>query len=479
MKKKIIMIVLCVAVFLSVGGIIVISMNSKENKDQISESEVKDDLILIQGGTYAMGSPTSEAQRENDEIQHQVQISSFYISPYEVKQADYESVMNKNPSEFKGQDLPVENISWYDAIEYCNKLSQKMNLMPAYTIDGDKISWNQSADGYRLLTEAEWEYAARATTSTPFNTETSISDQEANYYGHYPYLIEENYFSQDQLETKPGTYRQETTSVGSFQANQWQLYDMHGNVREWCWDYYGEYNLDNLDNPSGPAEGQQRITRGGGWNDYAKHLRSAYRSSQGPHQTNSNIGFRIARNVNTTNGNVVDTITVQTSAQEMSSQKTLIVYFSWGGNTEGIARQIQEKTGADIFEITLENPYSSQHNTVLDEAQRDLNNNARPKISQPLEDISKYDAILLGYPNWWATIPMPIATFLESYDFHQKLIVPFCSHGGGQFGQSINDISKLAPQSTIGEPLSIHYSGDSHLSEEISEWLKENKISEK
>lgn len=138
--------------FLSVGGIIVITMDSKENKDQISLSEVEDDLILIQGGTYAMGGPTSEAQRENDEIQHQLQISSFYTSPYEVTQADYESVMNINPSEFKGQNLPVENISWYDAIEYCNELSQKMNLTLTYTIDGDKIIWNQSADEYRLLT---------------------------------------------------------------------------------------------------------------------------------------------------------------------------------------------------------------------------------------------------------------------------------------------------------------------------------------
>lgn len=196
-----------------------------------------------------MGSPESEMQRESDETQHEVTVSDFYIGRYEVTQAEYENIMGENPSNFSGENLPVENVTWYDAIEYCNKLSEKEGLTPVYTIDGENVSWDKSANGYRLPTEAEWEYAARAGT-------------------------------------------------------------------------------------------------------------------------------------------------------------------------------------------------------------------------------------LLGYPNWWATIPMPVASFLEEYDFSGKTIVPFCSHGGGGFGQSITDISKLAPNSKIGEGLSIHYSGGSSLESDISTWLSNNGIQE-
>lgn len=440
---------------------------------------VSDTLVLIEGGSFEMGSPESERQRESNETLHSVTVSSFYISPYEVTQSEYEDLMESNPSEFNGDRLPVENITYFDAVEYCNRLSEKNGLEAAYVIDDNKIEWNRSANGYRLPTEAEWEYAARATTTTPFNTETSISDEEANYYGHYPYLIEENYFSQENLETEPGTYRETTVEVGSFDANQWGLYDMHGNVREWCWDFYGEYDLNQSNDPTGPSEGSLRVIRGGSWNDYAKHLRSAYRSSKDPNQSESNLGFRVVRNATTdVNDNVVSATIESGNTEMISGDKTLIVYFSWGGNTQGIAQQIQEKTGADIFEIELVEPYSNNYSTVLDEAQRDMNQNARPELSTHVDDISQYDAILIGYPNWWATIPMPIASFLEEYDLTGKRIVPFCSHGGGRLGQSVSDITKLAPNSSIGSALSVHYSGDQGLSNDISNWLQENHISE-
>ncbi|MDR1531407.1 MAG: formylglycine-generating enzyme family protein [Clostridiales bacterium] len=110
--------------------------------------------------------------------------------------------MGDNPSNFSGDNLPVENISWLDAIAYCNARSEQEGLTPAYTIEGRAVTWNRGADGYRLPTEAEWEYACRAGMSTSFNTENSISAEEANYHGHYPYQIEENYFSQGNLDTK-------------------------------------------------------------------------------------------------------------------------------------------------------------------------------------------------------------------------------------------------------------------------------------
>ena len=156
--------------------------------------------------------------------------------------------------------------------------------------------------------------------------------------------------------------------------------------------------------------------------------------------------------------------------------KVLIAFFSWGGNTRGVAREIQKQTGADMFEITLVQPYSTSYNTVLMEAQEDQHKGARPEIADLPTDIDGYDVILLGYPNWWASVPMPIASFLEMYDFSGKTIVPFCSHGGGRFGQSLTAIAKLAPDAVMGEGLSVHYSGGSTLPDDVSAWLSTNGI---
>ncbi len=115
---------------------------------------------------------------------------------------------------------------------------------------------------------------------------------------------------------------------------------------------------------------------------------------------------------------------------------------------------------------------------MLEEAQRDQNTQARPELATRVEDMDQYGIILLGYPNWWASIPMPVTSFLEEYDFTGKTIVPFCSHGGGRLGQSLTTITKIVPDATIGEGLSVHYSGGSGLSDDITEWLNKNGISQ-
>lgn len=480
--KKYVALILSILLILSLAACGQSESNTSETENALSESDtlevsnmiIPDDFVLIKGGTFQMGSPETEAWRSADETQHPVVISDFYMSKYELTQKEYEEITGNNPSNFSGENLPVENISWLDAIAYCNARSEKDGLTPVYTIDGQNVSWDRSANGYRLPTEAEWEYACRAGTTTPFYMEKSPSAEDANYYGHYPYEIEDNYFSQGNLEVKPGEYRQTTVPVDSFYENPYGLYNMHGNVGELVWDYYGEYPTEEQTDPTGPSSGTLRVYRGGGWNDFAKNMRSAYRATLEQNKGSFNIGLRLVRNAVSGMGSVSGTDLQNASPN--SGGKILIAYFSWGGNTKGVAEEIQQQTGADLFEITMVHPYSSDYNTVLDEAQRDQNAQARPELATHVENMEQYDTIMLGYPNWWASIPMPIASFLEEYDFSGKTILPFCSHGGGRFGQSLTAIAKLAPNATMGEALSIHYSGGTELSSDVTDWLNSNGI---
>ena len=223
-------------------------------------------FVRIPGGTFMMGSTANEPGRDNDEVQHQVTVSSFYMGRYEVTQKEYQEVMDRNPSHFKGDNLPVENVSWFDAVMYCNWRSQLEGLTPVYTISGSgdnrTVTWNRNAngraDGYRLPTEAEWEYACRAGTTTAYNTGAAISDNTGWYSAN------------SDRTTHP---------VGQKPANAWGLYDMHGNVSEWCWDRYGDYSTGAPmeTNPFGASSGSYRVLRGGSWFLIAQYLRSAYR----------------------------------------------------------------------------------------------------------------------------------------------------------------------------------------------------------
>lgn len=252
------------------------------------------------------------------------------------------------------------------------------------------------------------------------------------------------------------------------------IYDMYGNVGEWTWDAYGAYETEDQTDPTGADTGTRRVYRGGGWNDFAKNMRSAYRATMDQEKGSFNIGIRLVRDAVAGRG-TVDGSNAQTD-ENTGDGNVLIAYFSWGGNTQGVAEEIQSQTGADLFEITLIDPYSSDYNTVLDEAQLDQNEQARPELASHVDNMEQYDMILLGYPNWWASIPMPIASFLEEYDFSGKTIVPFCSHGGGRFGQSLTAIAKLAPDATMGEGHSIHYSSGDSLGNDVAEWLETNGI---
>ncbi|MDR2516737.1 MAG: SUMF1/EgtB/PvdO family nonheme iron enzyme [Spirochaetaceae bacterium] len=242
-------------------------------------------MVRIPGGTFTMGSPANEPQRNNHEgPQHQVTVSTFYMGKYEVTQREWREVMGNNPSGFRGDNLPVENLSWNDAVEYCNWRSRREGLIPAYTINGTDVRWNRSANGYRLPAEAEWEYACRAGTRGPFSTGNNITTGQANYNGNGPYN-----------NNARGVYRGRTVNAGRFAPNAWGLYDMHGNVYEWCWDWYGAYTSEAQTNPAGPSAGSTRVNRGGSWGRGAQNARSAGRYGNDPSYRFRNLGLRLVR----------------------------------------------------------------------------------------------------------------------------------------------------------------------------------------
>ncbi|MDR2965539.1 MAG: formylglycine-generating enzyme family protein [Treponema sp.] len=264
-------------IFIIMVCLIISSLTAQENT-----------MVRINGGTFTMGSPANEMRRGIDEIRRKVTVSSFQMSKYLVTQKEYQDIMGANPSYFIGDNLPVEHVSWFDAVEYCNRRSQREGLTPAYAITGSGddrvVTWNHNANGYRLPTEAEWEYACRAGTTTPFNTGNNITTDQANYDGNFPYN-----------NNAKGEYHEKTTPVGSFSPNAWGLYDMHGNVFEWCWDWYGAYATGAQTNPTGAVSGVDRVLRGGSWGSSGQDLRSASRNDILPGSRSVGIGFRLVR----------------------------------------------------------------------------------------------------------------------------------------------------------------------------------------
>ncbi len=211
----------------------------------------------IKPGKFMMGSPENEHGRYDREKLHEVILTEgFWIAETACTQKLWEVVMGENPSRFKGKNRPVERVSWNE----CKDFLDRMNGM----MEGLDLC---------LPTEAEWEYACRVGTQTPFSFGDSITEEQVNY----------------------GYNREETVDVRSLPCNNWGLYEMHGNVREWCQDWYGEYDIDNVVNPTGPTAGSGRVLRGGGWIDDARDVRSAYRDHFDPDFRDNDTGFRLSR----------------------------------------------------------------------------------------------------------------------------------------------------------------------------------------
>jgi sulfatase modifying factor 1 len=255
---------------LSLSAIIVAGCRDSDESKQGSEPDSQApkqittktgiEMVLIPAGEFTMGSDKGE---DDEQPPNRVKIDAFYMDKLEVTQEAYEKMMVQNPAKFKGTDRPVERVSWFAAVRYCNMRSLREGLTPCY--DLQTLKCNFQADGYRLPTEAEWEYACRAGTNTIY------------YFGNTPNRL-------GQYAWYRANANKTSHPVGLKKPNPWGLYDMHGNVWEWCNDFYDQnyYHQERQENPIGPSGGDERVLRGGSWASTAESSRSSARYSEAP-----------------------------------------------------------------------------------------------------------------------------------------------------------------------------------------------------
>ncbi len=270
-------------------------------------------MALIPAGAFQMGDTFNEGAAYEVPV-HTVNVSGFYMDKYEVTKALWDKVLAWSvsrgyafdyPGSGKAPNHPVQSIDWFDMVKWCNARSEMENRTPAYYTDAALTQVYRSGEvapyvdwhaGYRLPTEAEWEKAARGGVSGhrfPWSDTDTITHSRANYYSDssYPYDVSPTRGFDPTFATGDMPY---TSPVGSFAPNGYGLYDMAGNVWEWCWDWAGPYSSAAQTDPHGPDTGSTRVGRGGNWNYYAEHCRVAYRYGNDPHDSATNIGFRCA-----------------------------------------------------------------------------------------------------------------------------------------------------------------------------------------
>ncbi len=273
MKAKLIFVILFVVIFL---------INAQKSDDY---------FVLVEGGTFKMGNENGAA---DEKPVREVTVNSFWIGKYEVTQKEFKEVMGYNNSKFQGDDRPVENVSWYEAIEFCNKKSERDKLKPVYKIDktqkdpnnlnsGDIQKWvvtiDKTANGYRLPTEAEWEFAARGGLKSKGYIYSGANEVEkVAWCGKTP--------------------KEGTNKVGQLQPNELGIYDMNGNVFEWCWDWYDAkyYSYGEKDNPMGPEKGENKVFRGGSWDRAPNFISVSTRNSINLWFSSRIQGLRICKN---------------------------------------------------------------------------------------------------------------------------------------------------------------------------------------
>jgi formylglycine-generating enzyme required for sulfatase activity len=240
----------------------------------VERSKMSENMVLVEGGTFQMGDTFDDGSEDGKPV-HTVTVSSFYVGKYEVTQKEWRDVMGTDPSRFTGNDLPVEGVSWFDAVDYCRRLSAKNGLDSCYGFDGTNITSDFTKNGFRLPTEAEWEYAAKG----------GRQSRGTKYAGSS---------SPDEVAWWGGNAGGKTHPVGQKQANELGLFDMSGNVWEWCWDWYGAYSASSQTDPKGVSSGDMRVLRGGCWGNSEEFVRAPVREEFAPNRSFVNWGFRVA-----------------------------------------------------------------------------------------------------------------------------------------------------------------------------------------
>lgn len=262
------------------------------------------ELVFIPNGRFRMGSPATESGRRDDEFQHEATVAGFYLMKTEVTQRLFESVMGTNPSarpecstyEEAGMvdpDYPVTCVTWTAAVEFANALSNRDGLQAAYDLGSGFPRWIPGSTGYRLPTETEWEYAARAGSHTPHATPTPDEQTVCRYSNVLDATVPSSWFGYTHFGCSDGAFA--LSRVGRYAPNAWGLHDMIGNVSEWVWDWYGMYTMSG-GSPSGPDRGGQRVIRGGSFGHGPETARVARRSqAQARYSLGRDLGFRLAQ----------------------------------------------------------------------------------------------------------------------------------------------------------------------------------------
>ena len=347
-------------------------------------AKINDGFILVEGGTFLMGNDYGYL---NERPSHSVTLNSFYMCDHEVTQTEYEAIMGKNPSEYVGAKHPVERVSWYDAIEFCNKMSVKNGLTPCYSLNGktstdswgvkgnawDAVACNFAANGYRLPTEAEWEFAARGG-----NNSQGYRYSGSNYINETAWTGDNRGSERPDIKTKS--------------PNELSLYDMSGNVYEWCWDWLGDYNSDSQTNPRGASSGAGRVMRGGSYWDNDHACRVVCRSNPiSPDCEQSNIGFRMVRS----DGSKPK----PTSSTPVTPGKSLTSVADFVFVEGGVFQRGSEQ-GRDnakpVHYVTLASFYICNHEVTQAEYEAVMGKNPShfSGAKKPVEQVSLYEAFI-------------------------------------------------------------------------------------